>query len=115
MSVFLVFKLVFSLIDKEVDERPAGRWVGLVSQDTDYDNSFGLSRILRPLMAPSVVVNVNPVHVFSLIDKEVDGPRSGMGLVMVLVFLFFPTWVTRGVGCGFLRSGQDNGSHPRNS
>ena len=42
MSVFLVFKLVFSLIDKEVDERPAGRRVGLVSQDMDYDNSFGL-------------------------------------------------------------------------
>ena len=88
MSVFLVFKLVFSLIDKEVDERPAGRRVGLVSQDMDYDNSFGLSRILRPLTAPSVVVNVNPVHVFPLIDKEVDGPRSGVGLVMVPVFLF---------------------------
>ena len=45
MSVFLVFKLVFSLIDKEVDERPVGRRVGLVSRDTDYDNPFGLSRI----------------------------------------------------------------------
>ena len=53
MSVFLVFKLVFSLIDKEVDERPVGRRVGLVSHDTDYGNPFGLSRILRPLMAPS--------------------------------------------------------------
>ena len=80
---------MFSLIDKEVDERPAGRRVGLVSHDMDYGNSFGLSRILRPLMAPSVVVNVNPVHVFPLIDKEVDGPRSGVGLVMVPVFLFF--------------------------
>ena len=40
---FSSFKLVFSLIDKEVDERPAGRRVGLVSQDMDYDNSFGLS------------------------------------------------------------------------
>ena len=85
---FSSFKLVFSLIDKEVDERPAGRRVGLVSHDTDYGNSFGLSRILRSLMAPSVVVNVNPVHVFSLIDKEVDGPRSGTGPVMVPVFLF---------------------------
>ena len=35
-----------------------------------------------------MVVNVNPVHVFSLIDKEVDGPRSGTGPVMVPVFLF---------------------------
>ena len=115
MSVFLVFKLVFSLIDKEVDERPASMRVGLVSQDMDYDNSFGLSRILRPLMAPSVVVNVNPVHVFPLIDKEVDGPPIGRGSGDGPGFPIFSTWVTRGVGCGFLRSGQDNGSHPRNS
>ena len=47
MSVFLAFKLVFSLIDKEVDERPAGRRVGLVSQDMDCDNPFriGKSRV----------------------------------------------------------------------
>ena len=105
MSVFLVFKLVFSLIDKEVDERPAGRRVGLVSQDMDYDNSFGLSRILRPLTAPSVVVNVNPVHVFPLIDKEVDGPPIGRGSGDGPGFPIFSTWVTRGVGCGFLLFG----------
>ena len=46
MSVFLAFKLVFSLIDKGVDESPAGRRVGLVFQDMDCDNPLSLSRIM---------------------------------------------------------------------
>ena len=38
------FRLVFSLIDKEADERPTGRRVGLVSQNMDHDDHFGIPR-----------------------------------------------------------------------
>ena len=69
---------------------------------------------MRPLLAPSVVVNVNSVHVVPLIDKGVDGPRSGVGLVMVPAFLLFRLgWF--GVWSVDFFLGQDDGSHPRNS
>ena len=63
-----------------------------------------------------MVVNVNPVHVFPLIDKEVDGRPIGSGSGDGPGLPNLSISVTRGGGgVDFFCSGQDDGSHPRKS
>ena len=66
-------------------------------------------------MASSVVVNVNSVHVFPLIDKEADERPIGIGSGDGPDLPNLSTSVTRGGGVVFFRSGQDDSSHPRKS
>ena len=66
-------------------------------------------------MVSGMVVNVDSVHVFPLIDKEADERPIGSGSGEGPDLPNLSTLVTRGEGVVFFRSDQDDRSHPRTS